>query len=125
MATINDGMHIEVTASSIGAKEAFEETRQSLELISAAILNLGNKFDELRSKSEKPVKLTWGEELASSMDKAGDYIEKGFSKIVKGLTVSATAIGGAIAAVTKSALDVGGGFETQMTRVKIISGDRR
>ena len=122
MATVNDGMHIEVTASSIGAKEAFEETRQSLELISAAILNLGNKFDELRSKSEKPVKLTWGEELASGMDKAGDYIEKGFSKIVKGLTVSATAIGGAIAAVTKSALDVGGGFETQMTRVKIISG---
>ena len=122
MATVNDGMHIEVTASSIGAKEAFEETRQSLELISAAILNLGNKFDELRSKSEKPVKLTWGKELASNMDKAGEYIEKGFSKIIKGLTVSATAIGGAIAAVTKSSLNVGGGFETQMTRVKIISG---
>ena len=46
MATVNDGMHIEVTASSIGAKEAFEETRQSLELISAAILNLGNKFPQ-------------------------------------------------------------------------------
>ena len=122
MATVNDGMHIEVTASSIGAKEAFEETRQSLELISAAILSLNNRFDELRSKSEKPIKLTWGEKLASGMDKAGEYIEKGFSKIVKGLTVSATAIGGAIAAVTKSALDVGGGFETQMTRVKIISG---
>lgn len=122
MATVNDGMHIEVTASSIGAKEAFEETRQSLELISAAILSLNNRFDELRSKSEKPIKLTWGEKLASGMDKAGEYIEKGFSKIVKGLTVSATAIGGAIAAVTKSALNVGGGFETQMTRVKIISG---
>lgn len=122
MAKINDGMHIEVTASSIGAKEAFEETRQSLALISAAVLRLGNDLDELRSKAEKPPKMSWGKELASSMDKAGEYIEKGFSKIVKGLTVAASAIGGAIAAVTKSALDVGGGFETQMTRVKIISG---
>lgn len=122
MATVNDGMHIEVTASSIGAKEAFEETRQSLETIAAAVLSLGNDMDALRRKMENPVKISWGEELASGMDKAGGYIERGFAKIVKGLTVTATAIGGTIAAVTKSALDVGGGFETQMTRVKIISG---
>ena len=43
MATVNDGMHIEVTASSIGAKEAFEETRQSLELISADKAVLGER----------------------------------------------------------------------------------
>lgn len=122
MAKINDGMHIEVTASSIGAKEAFEETRQSLDAIAAAVLSLGNDLDALRRNMEKPPKMSWGKELASNMDKAGEYIEKGFSKIVKGLTVAASAIGGAIAAVTKSALDVGGGFETQMTRVKIISG---
>lgn len=122
MATVNDGMHIEVTASSIGAKEAFEETRQSLDAIAAAVLSLGNDLDALRRNMEKPPKMSWGKELASNMDKAGEYIEKGFSKIIKGLTVSATAIGGAIAAVTKSALNVGGGFETQMTRVKIISG---
>ena len=122
MATVNDGMHIEVTASSIGAKEAFEETRQSLELISAAILSLNNRFDDLRAQSSKPIKLSWGNEVANGMEQAGFYIERGFSKIVKGLTASAAAIGGAIAAVTKSALDVGGGFETQMTRVKIISG---
>lgn len=122
MATVNDGMHIEVTASSIGAKEAFEETRQSLDAIAAAVLSLGNDLDALRRNMEKPPKMSWGKELASNMDKAGEYIEKGFSRIVKGLTVSATAIGGAIAAVTKSALNVGGGFETQMTRVKIISG---
>ena len=60
--------------------------------------------------------------MANGMEQAGFYIERGFSKIVKGLTASAAAIGGAIAAVTKSALNVGGGFETQMTRVKIISG---
>ena len=122
MATVNDGMHIEVTASSIGAKEAFEETRQSLELISAEILSLNNRFDDLRAQSSKPIKLSWGNEVANGMEQAGFYIERGFSKIVKGLTASAAAIGGAIAAVTKSALDVGGGFETQMTRVKIISG---
>lgn len=122
MATVNDGMHIEVTASSIGAKEAFEETRQSLELISAAILSLNNRFDDLRAQSSKPIKLSWGNEVANGMEQAGFYIERGFSKIVKGLTASAAAIGGAIAAVTKSALNVGGGFETQMTRVKIISG---
>lgn len=122
MAKINEGMHIEVTASSIGAKEAFEETRQSLDAIAAAVLSLGNDLDALRRNMEKPPKMSWGKELASNMDKAGEYIEKGFSKIVKGLTVAASAIGGAIAAVTKSALDVGGGFETQMTRVKIISG---
>ena len=102
MATVNDGMHIEVTASSIGAKEAFEETRQSLETIAAAVLSLGNDLDGLRRKMEKPAKISWGEELASSIDKAGEYIEKGFSRIVKGLTVLATAIGGAIAAVTKT-----------------------
>lgn len=122
MATVNDGMHIEVTASSIGAKEAFEETRQSLELISAAILSLNNRFDDLRAQSSKPIKLSWGNEVANGMEQAGFYIERGFSKIVKGLTVAASAIGGTIAAVTKSALNVGGGFETQMTRVKIISG---
>ena len=93
MATVNDGMHIEVTASSIGAKEAFEETRQSLELISAAILSLNNRFDDLRAQSSKPIKLSWGNEVANGMEQAGFYIERGFSKIVKGLTASAAAIG--------------------------------
>jgi len=86
---------------------------------------IGKSLEQLRKEAKESVKAAMRDalsEMPKALDEAGKYVEKGFSKIVKGLTVAASAIGGAIAAVTKSALNVGGGFETQMTRVKIISG---
>lgn len=86
---------------------------------------IGKSLEQLRKEAKESVKAAMRDalsEMPKALDEAGKYVEKGFSKIVKGLTVAASAIGGTIAAVTKSALNVGGGFETQMTRVKIISG---
>ncbi len=60
--------------------------------------------------------------LASAMDGAGKVIEKGFGKMLKGITATVGAISGVITVITKNALTIGGSFEAQMTNVKVISG---
>ena len=62
------------------------------------------------------------EDLIKGYENFSNLTKKWCETQLKRVATVITTIGGAISGVVKSALDVGGGFETQMTRVKIISG---
>ena len=94
--------------------------------------NINEALDQLRTQARnrageaaKGAVVSFGQGLsglASVMDNAGKVIEKGFGRMLKGITATVGAISGVITVITKNALNIGGSFEAQMANVKVISG---
>lgn len=61
-------------------------------------------------------------QLTGGLQEAGAKIESLFGSIFKTITAGAMSVAGALSMITKSALSIGGGFEAQITNVKVISG---
>lgn len=61
-------------------------------------------------------------EFTKNLSDVGSKMEDVFGGILKTVAGAVTAVGGAISMVAKNALAIGGGFESSMTSVKIISG---
>ncbi len=95
-------------------------------------ININESLNQLQSQAQgkageaaKGAVISFGQGLsglASVMDDAGKVIEKGFGKILKGITATVGAISGILTVITRNALNIGGSFESQMTNVKVISG---
>ena len=106
--------------------QAGKELKEQLETsINDSLNQLQAQAKSKAGEAAKGAVISFGQGLsglASVMDEAGKVIEKGFGKMLKGITATVGAISGVIAMTAKSALDIGGGFETQMTNVKVISG---
>ena len=87
-----------------------------------------NVQKQAATAGEKAGKTFWtkfkeqGSALAEAMDKVNEKFESGFGSIVAGIGAKIIALGGSLSLITKMALSIGGGFESQMTTVKVISG---
>lgn len=72
--------------------------------------------------SMKNRKIDIAVQITDGLQEAGAKIESLFGSIFKTITAGAMSVAGALSMVTKSALSIGGGFEAQITNVKVISG---
>ena len=137
--------HSEITADSLQAIRAVEMTSEQLEkfkqdfgVIDVDIRAKAPTIDDLgRLHKANDQFMTMGEQLASQfssgfmknvaewsmkLDGLGKALESGFGAAFKTITAGATAVAGALSMIVKRSLAIGGGFEAQMTTVKVISG---
>ena len=78
---------------------------------------------DFRAKNAFSVKFKEGlKDFSKAADDFGKKLEVGFGKIFKSITAGAMSVAGTLSMITKSALSIGGGFESQITNVKVISG---
>lgn len=140
MATDSDGVHIKITGDSSQAVKAFEQVEKAADAVkdTTVEVKVDTKVDALgRLHKANGQFMTMGEKLASSFNSAfmkkaaelsvkasdlGKKIEGTFAHIFKSITGMASSVAGAVGFITKNALAIGGGFEAQMTSVKVISG---
>ena len=71
------------------------------------------------SNSVKNIKKSFDTMLSA---KVGSQIAQGFETALTSITGALRRVAGAVSSVMKSALSIGGGFEAQITNVKVISG---
>ena len=135
-----EGVNLKITADTGQAVKAVEQFTQATEQIKdkTVEVKLDGKMDSLGKLHKANGQfMTMGEKLAEkfsssfmksfaniapSIDKAGQQIAAVTGKIDSYINRTVMAVVGAIGYVTKNALSIGGGFEAQMTNVKIISG---
>lgn len=140
MAFDSEGVHIKITGDSSQAVKATNEVKSALEGIQDQTIDVkvDGKVDALgRLHKANGQFMTMGEKLASNFSsgfmkgfaevsvKLSDYgkkFEATFAPVFKTIAGMATTVAGTISFITKNALAIGGGFEAQMTAVKVISG---
>ena len=83
-------------------------------VISAEIAGALRAFDTATASINK---------FGMQIDLIGRAVSGVFDPLMKALTASVTAISAGMGLLTKSALEVGGGFETMMTRVSAVVGE--
>ena len=72
--------------------------------------------------SMKNRKIDIAVKITGGLQEAGAKIESLFGRIFKTITAGAMSVAGALSMITKNALAIGGGFEAQITNVKVVSG---
>ena len=140
MALNTDGVNIIITGDASQAIKAIEDTQQATENLKDQTIkvNVGADVDVLgRLHAANGQFMTMGEKLASQfssgfmkkvaewsvkVDGLGKGLEASFGTIFKTITAGASTVATALGMVARSALAIGGGFEAQMTSVKVISG---
>lgn len=143
MAFDSEGVHIKITGDSSQAVKATNEVKSALEGIQDQTIDVkvDGKVDALgRLHKANGQFMTMGEKLAASfnssfmkkiaefsvpLDTLGKKLEATFSNFFKVIYRGAKIVlgtSGALGLITKNALAIGGGFEAQMTAVKVISG---
>lgn len=148
---IND-THLDVTADTSQAVDEINEVSEAVQNVpdaeiqitadSSSFMNeLQNVLEGIRKaneqfareqwfKSAQPVHVnvdtsSWKQkfsELAEGMEGISRKFESGFSKAIMAVGAKITAIIGSMYGIARTAWAIGGGFEAQMTSVKIISG---
>ena len=110
-----EGVNIRISANATQAEKEIEKVSKATQ-----------KLGENNSKAAISIdtsKITGSlNEFTGKINSLGQRLESDYGKIFKSITAGLTAVGTAITAITKNALSIGGGFEAQMTNVKIISG---
>ena len=111
-----DGVNIKITADSSQAVREFKKLKDNAQ--------------QIANTKIKPIFSDWNTQsigaginkFFAKFDSVGKQLEASFGKIFK--TITAVAFGKilAVGKVLKNALAIGGGFEAQMTSVKVISG---
>ena len=115
-------------ASKNAANEALEQWQIDLAKIMNAINSHEAKHPKVNVVFEADTQSMFDRiksnfsELSYSMSEFSRRFESGFSSILMGIAAKITAVIGSMSVVAKMALSVGGGFEAQMTSVKVISG---
>ena len=140
MALDNEGVNIIITGDASQALKAIKDTQQATESLKDQSIDVkvDAKVDALgRLHKANGQFMTMGEKLASQFSSAfmkkaaelavqidgwGKNLEATFGTAFKTITAGATAVAGVFTMIARSALAVGGGFESQMTTVKVISG---
>lgn len=98
-----DGVNIVISGDSSKLVRSVKEAQ-------SALASMKNR------KIDIAVKITGG------LQEAGAKIESLFGRIFKTITAGAMSVAGALSMITKNALAIGGGFEAQITNVKVVSG---
>ena len=131
-----EGIQLKITSDGSQAVREFSKIRQAFDKIRkietsqkkalAEAFNIPNitKITPAVDNAKK-----YGQQLLDNISKSaealntiGKQFEATFGAMFKSISAGATAVAGAISFITKNALNIGGGFEAQMTNVKIISG---
>ena len=131
-----EGIQLKITSDGSQAVREFSKIRQAFDKIReietsqkkalAEAFNIPNitKIAPAVDNAKK-----YGQQLLDNINKSaealntiGKQFEATFGAMFKSISAGATAVAGAISFITKNALNIGGGFEAQMTNVKIISG---
>ena len=135
-----EGVNIVISGDSSQAVKAVKDAQGAIDKLKGQSLDVdvSPKFDNLgRLHKANGQFMTMGEKLAANfsssfmkgfaeisvkLDDFGKKVEGTFDGIFKIITKAASSVAGTISTVAKSALSIGGGFEAQITNVKVISG---
>ncbi|MBQ6920222.1 MAG: phage tail tape measure protein, partial [Synergistaceae bacterium] len=140
MALNTEGVNIIITGDASQAIKAIQDTQQATNALKdqSINVNVGANVDALGTlKSATGQFMTMGGYLASqfssgfmkhaaewsgNFDLIGKRLETAFGTVFNTITAGAKAVANSLNTIVRNALAVGGGFEAQMTTVKVISG---
>lgn len=140
MALNTDGVNIIITGDASQAIKAIQDTQKATETLKGQSIdvNVGTNIDAAGTlKNATGQFMTMGEYFASqfssgfmkniskisgNFDIIGKNLEATFGAAFKVITEGAKTVAGALSTIVKRSLAIGGGFEAQMTTVKVISG---
>ena len=105
-----EGVNVVISGDSSQLIQSVQEATKALSGMKGRKINIDMNFSETFAN------------FSRTADEIGKKLELSFGKIFKSITAGVGAVAGAISLVTKSALSIGGGFESQITNVKVISG---
>ncbi len=135
-----EGLNLKITADASQGVKAVGEFAKATEQIKdqTVEIKVEGKMDSLGKLHKANGQfMTMGEKMAAQfnsafmksisewsvkLDSFGKSLETKSAQILKPIIAGLTAVSSVVALVTKNALSIGGGFEAQMTNVKIISG---
>ena len=140
MALNTEGVNIVITGDASQAIKAIQDTQQATNVLKdqSINVNVGANVDAVGTlKSATGQFMTMGGYLASqfssgfmkhaaewsgNFDLIGKRLETAFGTVFNTITAGAKAVANSLNTIVRNALAVGGGFEAQMTTVKVISG---
>ena len=140
MALNTDGVNIIITGDASQAIKAIQDTQKATETLKGQSIdvNVGTNIDALvMLRSANSQFITMGEyfatqfssgfmknisKISGNFDIIGKNLEATFGSAFKVITEGAKTVAGSLSLIAKRSLAIGGGFESQMTTVKVISG---